>query len=197
MAEAAELLRLSLFTGLPEDQVNWFLSQSQELALKPGEVYLHQGDPAEAMFVILEGQLQARGELGGEVIMISTKPGDVTGVLPFSRMKQFPLTARAVTSSRVLRFPAACFPDLIQKMPELTSRLVGLMSDRIREATRVEQQRDRLAGLGKLSAGLAHELRSKTQAMHLERVNFLPRRKLKSKNLRRCSFRRTGLRPTR
>jgi len=87
MAEAAELLRLSLFTGLPEDQVNWFLSQSQELALKPGEVYLHQGDPAEAMFVILEGQLQARGELCGEVIMISTEPVDVTEVLPLSRMK--------------------------------------------------------------------------------------------------------------
>ena len=43
-------------------------------------------------------------------------------------------------------------------MPELTQRLVGLMSDRIRETTRMEQQRVRLASLGKLSAGLAHEL---------------------------------------
>ena len=49
-------------------------------------------------------------------------------------------------------------------MPDLTQRLVGLMSDRIREATRVEQQRDRLAGLGKLSAGLAHELNNPASA---------------------------------
>jgi len=49
-------------------------------------------------------------------------------------------------------------------MPELTTRLVGLMSDRIREATRIEQQRDRLASLGKLSAGLAHELNNPASA---------------------------------
>ncbi len=49
-------------------------------------------------------------------------------------------------------------------MPELTQRLVGLMSDRIRETTRIEQQRDRLAALGKLSAGLAHELNNPASA---------------------------------
>src|ERR1041385_8248459 len=164
MANATELTRFPVFQGLPEDQLNWFLSQSQEIALQSGESYLNQGDPADAMFVMLEGQLQARGEIGGEVVMISTKPGDVGGILPFSRMKQFPLTARAITASRVLRFPSTAFPQLIQKMPELTQRLVGLMSDRIREATRVEQQRDRLAGLGKLSAGLAHELNNPASA---------------------------------
>jgi signal transduction histidine kinase len=56
------------------------------------------------------------------------------------------------------------FPDLIQKMPELAKRLVGVMADRIREATRLEQQRDRLASLGKLSAGLAHELNNPASA---------------------------------
>ncbi len=49
-------------------------------------------------------------------------------------------------------------------MPELTTRLVGLMSDRIRETTRIEQQRDRLVSLGKLSAGLAHELNNPASA---------------------------------
>src|SRR5439155_1702100 len=83
------------------------------------------------------------------------KPGDVTGVLPFSRMKEFTVTGRAVTDGRVLRFPVSRFSELVQKMPELTTRLVGLMSDSIREATRIEQQRDRLVSLGKLSAGLA------------------------------------------
>ena len=164
MVDAAELLRLSVFANLPEDQIVWFISQSQELALKPDEIYVHEGDPADAMFVVLDGQLQIKGEFAGGLVTFVAQAGDVTGVLPFSRMKQFPLTGRALTSSRVLRFPAAQFSALVQKMPELTSRLVAKMSDRVREATRIEQQRDRLVGLGKLSAGLAHELNNPASA---------------------------------
>ena len=164
MAEQSELLRVPAFADLPEDQIAWFLGQSQEVQLKAGDIYVRQGDPANAMFVILEGEFQWRGEFSGEVVTIPTKVGDVTGILPFSRMKQYTVTGRAVTDGRILKFPASLFPDLIQKMPELARRLVGLMSDRIREATRFEQQRDRLAALGKLSAGLAHELNNPASA---------------------------------
>jgi signal transduction histidine kinase len=164
MAENSELLRVAVFAGLPDDQISWFIGHSEELRLKAGDAYFRQGDPADAMFVILEGQLQVRGELGGETVVLPIMPGDVTGVLPFSRMKQFTVGARAVTDARVLRFPSSQFPELVQKMPELAQRLVGLMSDRIRETTRREQQRDRLASLGKLSAGLAHELNNPASA---------------------------------
>ena len=164
MIEKSELLRVPAFADLPDDQIAWFLGESQELHLKTGDTYVRQGDPAEAMFVVLDGQLEAQGELGGQTVVLSITAGNVTGVLPFSRMKQFPLTGRAVTESRVLRFPAALFPELVQKMPELAKRLVELMSDRIRETTRIEQQRERLVSLGKLSAGLAHELNNPASA---------------------------------
>src|SRR5437660_1956296 len=164
MVEKSELLRVPAFAGLPDDQIVWFLSQSQEMDVKAGDIYVRQGDPADSMFVILEGQFQWRGEFGGETVVLSGKPGDVTGVLPFSRMKQFTVTGRAVTDGRILKFPTSLFSELVQKMPELTTRLVGVMSDRIREATRFEQQRDRLASLGKLSAGLAHELNNPASA---------------------------------
>jgi signal transduction histidine kinase len=164
MVEKSELLRIPIFADLPDDQLDWFISQSQELHLKAGEGYARQGDPANAMFVLLEGQLQGRGEIGGETIIFTIGQGNVTGVLPFSRMKQFTVSGRAETNSRILRFPASLFPELIRKMPELTQRLVGLMADRIRETTRMEQQRDRLASLGKLSAGLAHELNNPASA---------------------------------
>lgn len=164
MVDNSELLRVPAFAGLPDDQIAWFLSNSQELHLAAGEIYAHQGDPADAMYVLLEGQFQWRGEFSGETVVLAGEPGDVTGLLPFSRMKQFGLNARALTAGRVLKFPAALFPQLVQKMPELTTRLVGLMSDRIRETTRIEQQRDRLASLGKLSAGLAHELNNPASA---------------------------------
>jgi signal transduction histidine kinase len=164
MVEKSELLAVPVFVGLPDDQIAWFMSQAEELNFKSGDTYFRQGDPADAMFVIMKGQIQGRGEIGGETIMFSMKPGDVTGVLPFSRMKQFTVGARALTDATVLRFPSSLFPDLVQKMPELAQRLVGLMSDRIRETTRIEQQRDRLASLGKLSAGLAHELNNPASA---------------------------------
>jgi signal transduction histidine kinase len=161
MVEKSELSRVTAFANLPEDQIEWFLNRAEELHFKAGETAFRQGDPADAMFVILEGQLQGRGELG---VMLSSKPGDVTGILPFSRMKQFPLEARVTADAKILRFPSSLFPELVQKMPELTQRLVGLMSDRIRETTRMEQQRDRLASMGKLSAGLAHELNNPASA---------------------------------
>jgi signal transduction histidine kinase len=164
MVEKSELLRVPAFSGLPDDQIAWFIGQAKEMNISAGDMAFRQDEPADAMFVVLDGQMQARGELGGEAVVIPMKPGDVTGVLPFSRMKQFSVGARAITDSRVLRYPASLFPDLVQKMPELAQRLVGLMSDRIRETTRREQQRDRLASLGKLSAGLAHELNNPASA---------------------------------
>ena len=164
MATQAELLGFAAFKGLPEEQITWFLSQSKEVALKAGEVYARQGDPPDAMFVLLEGQFEWRGDFNGETVVFHGNVGDVTGALPFSRMTQLRVTGRAVTGGRILNFPSALFPELIQKMPELVKRLVGVMTDRVREATRLEQQRDRLAGLGKLSAGLAHELNNPAAA---------------------------------
>jgi signal transduction histidine kinase len=164
MAEKSELLRVPAFAGLPDDQIEWFLSQAKELKLAAGEMVFRQDDVADAMYVFLEGQLQMRGELAGETVVIPLTTGDVTGVLPFSRMKQFSVGLKTVTETRLLRFPSALFSELVYKMPELAQRLVGLMSDRIRETTRREQQRDRLASLGKLSAGLAHELNNPASA---------------------------------
>jgi len=164
MADAAELSRIPVFADLPEDQIAWFLDQSQELCLKAGDAYCRQGEPADALFVLLEGEYQFRADWGGETVMFPHSAGEVTGALPFSRMTLYTGSGRATTDGRVLRFPRPLFPELVQKMPELTKRLVGLMSDRIREATRFEQQRDRLASLGKLSAGLAHELNNPASA---------------------------------
>ena len=164
MATPQELSRFTAFADLPEDQIVWFLSQVKEVRLKAGEIYARQGDPPDAMFVLLEGEFEWRGDFHGETIVMPGKVGDVTGALPFSRMKQFTVTGRALSDARILRFPTSQFPELMQKMPELVKRLVGVMTDRVREATRMEQQRDRLASLGKLSAGLAHELNNPAAA---------------------------------
>src|ERR1700722_14925072 len=164
MVTNAELLKIPAFVDLPDDQISWFISNSKELDVKSGDVVFRQDDTSDAMFIIVEGVLQARGELGGETVVFPLQSGSVTGLLPFSRMKQYTVGLKVLSDSKILRYESARFPELVQKMPELAQRLVGLMSDRIRETTRREQQRDRLASLGKLSAGLAHELNNPASA---------------------------------
>src|SRR5438876_12423055 len=107
MVDKSELLRVPAFVDLPDDQIAWFLSQAQETHIKAGDTYVRQGDPADWMFVILEGQFQWRGEFGGETMVLSAKPGGVTGVLRVSRGHVFRETGSAVPDSRMLRFSIA------------------------------------------------------------------------------------------
>jgi signal transduction histidine kinase len=164
LISSVELRSVTAFSDLPEGQIEWFLNHVYEVSLHAGETFVRQGDPADWMFIFLEGLFQWRGEFGGDTVSLPAQAGDVSGVFPFSRMKRFTVTGRALTVGRLIKFPAALFSELIQRMPELTTRLVGMMSDRIREGTRIEQQRDRLVSLGKLSAGLAHELNNPASA---------------------------------
>lgn len=161
----AVLRQIEIFSDLREDQLQWFASSAKQIFLSPGEVLLHEGDPADALFVLLEGEVRGRREnAGGNVPGFVAQAGEVTGLLPFSRMTRFPMTARATMASWILRLHKDHFQEMLQRIPELLPRLVGVLADRIREYSRAEQQRDKLSALGKLSAGLAHELNNPASA---------------------------------
>jgi len=157
------LRQVHVFADLAEDQLQWFADNTTELRVATGEVLFQKGAPADLMVVYLEGEVRAyRDDQAHDGYMYIARAGEpnteVSGKLPFSRMTQWTATGRAVTPMRVLQFPVRLFPELFQRMPVLVERLVGIMSDRVRDVTTADQQRDKLMALGKLSAGLAHEL---------------------------------------
>jgi signal transduction histidine kinase len=161
----AKLRTVAPFVDQPQADLEWFVAQSEERHVNVGETTVKEDTPADTMFVLFEGEMRARRENGPQDGPVFTaRAGEVTGVLPFSRMKTYGVTGRAVLPIHSLAFPAAKFPELFQRMPELSQRLVGLLTDRVRNVTREEQQREKLAALGKLSAGLAHELNNPSAA---------------------------------
>jgi signal transduction histidine kinase len=160
-----EFRAIPIFADLPEEGLRWLAEHAEELNVEPGQIVVHEGAPANEMVVYLEGETDGRREsLGPDSPVYTARAGQVTGMLPFSRMTHYSITSRAVTRSRIARIPKELFPEMLQRLPELGPRLVGLISDRVREATKQDLAREKLASLGKLSAGLAHELNNPAAA---------------------------------
>jgi signal transduction histidine kinase len=161
----AALRKIDIFSDLSDDQLQWFVSSADEIKLSPGDVVIREGDPADALFVLLQGEVRGRRENGGgDTPGFVAQAGQVTGMLPFSRMTHFGMTARAATPTWGLRLHKDHFEEMLRRIPELLPRLIGVLADRIREYSRAEQQRDKMSALGKLSAGLAHELNNPASA---------------------------------
>jgi signal transduction histidine kinase len=159
------LREIPIFADLSEEQLSWFASHSEDVRYDAGAIISREGEPAEWLYVVLEGEIRAQRESAGPESPAYTFPaGGVTGLLPFSRMTQLPVVVRALLPTRGARLHKDQFTEMFEKIPQLLPRLVGVMADRIREVSRVDQQHDKLMALGKLSAGLAHELNNPASA---------------------------------
>ncbi len=157
-----ELTAISVFADLPADALEWLVSQMEAFVLQPGEILIRAGTPAEQLLVLFRGELRAERGNGGVYVV---RAGQVTGLLPYSRLTHFPSTVYAVVESRGAHLHKTHFPEMLRRMPELNQRLVSILADRIRETTMADQQREKLMALGKISAGLAHELNNPASAI--------------------------------
>jgi signal transduction histidine kinase len=161
-----DLRGLTIFDGLPEDQIDWFCRNGDRVELQKGQHMFERGQPATAMWIVVEGAIQGFEEIGGQWLLVATtEPGEPTGMLPFSRMTHYPRYTVAAEPSLVLRVDVGLFKEMIDVSEEAVRRLVGHMSDRVRGDVRLEQQNEKLMALGRLSAGLAHELNNPAAAV--------------------------------
>ncbi len=163
MTLAEELTKIPVFSDLPKDGLEWLAAQMTEFRLAPGEILGHEGDPADRMIVLLDGVIRAKRNNPDFPTWVVSAPS-IAGMLPFSRMTHFPATTRAMVATHGAMFPANRFAEMLERLPALQSRLVSVLTDRVRQATKLQGQGEKLAALGKISAGLAHELNNPAAA---------------------------------
>src|SRR5262245_19237735 len=155
-----------VFTDLPDDFLAWLMSVGHVKESDDGDVFVEPNSPADDMTVILTGGIRMRFAMRGyPLTIIPFSAGAVTGLLPYSRMTTIAARIYAVGHTRVLYVHRSHFPELIRRSPDLVQRLVSVMSDRARSEEKYEQEREKMSALGKLAAGLAHELNNPAAAV--------------------------------
>ncbi|SNC76919.1 Histidine kinase-, DNA gyrase B-, and HSP90-like ATPase [Hymenobacter gelipurpurascens] len=160
------LTRIATFADLPPDVLEWLLAHGEVRHFAPNEPVVQPGDEAEFMMASLEGGLQFFAvRNGNREPIFRVETGQVSGVLPYSRLRVIQGLGLANGETTLFLLHRKHFPALEQVSPELVQRLVGLMNDRARQETRGQERDDKLRALGKLSAGLAHELNNPAAAI--------------------------------
>jgi len=162
IAEAIE--RVAPLHGLPFEDRLWLARNGAELVAGAGEVLFEESAPAEQMMLILKGEIHVRRLRGGPMALFIGRAGQMTGLLPYSRMKAYGGQGFAVTDCWVLAVHRRLFDEMLRAIPSMGQRVVSTLLDRVREVTRIEQQAEKLSALGKLAGNLAHELNNPASA---------------------------------
>jgi signal transduction histidine kinase len=161
---AAALDRIGPLHGLALEDRMWLARHGEEFVANAGDILFEEGAPAERMILILKGEIHVRRTRGGPMALFIGRAGQMTGLLPFSRMTGYGGQGFAISPVWALFLHKSLFPEMLRAIPSMGQRVVSTLLDRVREVTRIEQQAEKLTALGKLAGNLAHELNNPASA---------------------------------
>jgi signal transduction histidine kinase len=170
MSERPILERLrehSMIGAVPPAELEWLAAHGTLRRFKAGEYIVHQGqDAMDSMMLMLTGHAVVYVSKGrGRRKVAEWHGGEVTGVLPYSRIGVAVGDGVAEADSETWAVHRDQFPEMIRECPTVTAIMVHVMLDRARHFTRNDLRDEKLMALGKLAAGLAHELNNPASAM--------------------------------
>jgi signal transduction histidine kinase len=166
----AYLRRLTLFEGLAVTDFDELLEGSSQRALRPGDALMRQGEPGESLFVIIRGAFEVvRTQDGFDNVVAMRGAGDVVGEMALLELNPADAirsaTVRSVEEAEVLEIGRAAFDDLLRCSPTAARAIVATFADRLRRGERLVMHQSKLAALGTMAAGLAHELNNPAAAI--------------------------------
>ena len=154
------------FQHVPDEQLQWLISQGDTLELEEGDFLFQAGEPVVISFLVLDGKLRIASMQSGNLKELRIlDPGQFTGYLPYSRATVTPAFCEAIKKSWVFRCSKEKLIAGSGTHYELIEAMVHMMLSRVREFTSIQQQNEKMFALGKLSAGLAHELNNPAAAI--------------------------------
>jgi signal transduction histidine kinase len=150
----------------PREQLEWVAHHGELISYPAGHAVARAGEPIVHLWVVLTGRMSIRVHRGATWRRVMEwRAGDVTGLLPYSRMKAAPGDSRTEEPTELVGIHMDLFPEMIRECHELIAILVHVMLDRARDFRASDLQDEKLASLGRLAAGLAHELNNPTSAV--------------------------------
>lgn len=162
----AALKNIPNFQTVPEEQLRWLVDRSDCRDYPTGATLYKPGDPTDHFMVVFTGRIRFYLLQQGQQQEIRVaEQGALEGVLPFSRMVESLAYWQTTEPTAILTLHRDYFREMIQTQYELTQTLVHVMTSRVRETTKVLQQNDKMMALGRMSAGLAHELNNPVSAV--------------------------------
>jgi signal transduction histidine kinase len=155
-----------LLGSAPREQLEWLASHGTLRRFEIGERVSEIRQAIRALYVVLSGHAIIRVDRGaGLRTVMEWHGGDVSGLLPYSRLTAPPGGVTVVEPTEILAVDRDHFPEMISRCHEVTAILVHAMLDRARRFTKSDLHDEKMLSLGRLSAGLAHELNNPASAL--------------------------------